>query len=168
MENQFVIFNLAEEPYAVNIAAVDSIIKLQPITYVPHAPKAIIGVTNLRGKVLPVLDLRRRFELPVQEPTKLTRIIVAILNANMVGMLVDSVTEVRYIPSETVEPPSPLVTTLDSAFITGIAKIGERLIILLDLDKVLSPQEKSELQGLPIPTEPALPNNDGGIPFSEN
>jgi len=148
MENQFVVFNLSNEHYGVSIAAVESIIKLQPITAVPCAPVFVEGVTNLRGKVLPVTDLRKRFGLPLAEPTKDTRIIVVEMNGNIVGMVVDAVSEVLRVPAEAVEPPSPIVTTVDSAFIMGIAKVGERLIILLDLEKVLSPQEKADLQAI--------------------
>jgi purine-binding chemotaxis protein CheW len=131
----------------VDITFVDSIIRLQPVTAMPCAPGFIEGVTNLRGTVLPVIDLHKRFRLPVQEATKEARIVVAETGGAMVGMVVDAVLEVRKVPVEDVEPPSPLVTTVDSSFITGIAKIeSERLVILLDLDRVLSPQEKADLQ----------------------
>lgn len=146
MENQLVIFTLANEHYGVGISAVDSIITMQPITYVPRAPAFVEGVTNLRGKVLPVIDLRKRFGLPVHEATRETRIVVTELNSSRVGMIVDAVSEVLRIPEEAVEPPSPIVTTVDSTFLTGIAKVDERLIILLDLEKVLSDQEKADLQ----------------------
>jgi purine-binding chemotaxis protein CheW len=155
MENQLVVFSLANEHYGVGIAAVDSIIKLQPITHVPRAPAFVEGVTNLRGKVLPVVDLRKRFDLPVAPETKETRIVVSELNGSAVGMIVDSVSEVLRVPEEAIEPPSPLVTTVDSIFVTGIAKMGERLIILLDLEKVLTPEEKTELKAMPAPLEKA-------------
>ena len=148
MENQLVVFILAKEHYGVRIAAVESIIKMQPITAVPRAPVFVDGVTNLRGRVLPVIDLRKRFGLPAEEPTKDTRIVVVEMNGTLVGMIVDAVSEVLRVPVESVEPPSPIVTTVDSAFITGIAKVGERLIILLDLEKVLSPEEKADLKVL--------------------
>jgi purine-binding chemotaxis protein CheW len=146
MENQLVVFDLANEHYAVDVAIVDSIIKIQPITAVPHAPAFVEGITNLRGTVLPVIDLRRRFNLPAEAPTKETRIVVVEMNGTKVGMVVDAVTEVLHVSEEDVEPPSPIVTTVDSAFITGIAKVDERLIILLDLSKVLSTEEKADLQ----------------------
>ena len=148
MENQLVVFMLAKEHYGVRIAAVESIIKLQPITAVPCSPAFVEGVTNLRGRVLPVIDLRKRFGLPAEESTKDTRIVVVEMNSTLVGMIVDAVSEVLRVPAESVEPPSPIMTTVDSAFITGIAKVGERLIILLDLEKVLSPEEKADLQVL--------------------
>ncbi len=148
MENQFVIFKLADEYYGVDIASVDGIIKTQFITIVPHAPNFVEGVTNLRGTVLPVVDMRRRFGLSMQTESKDTRIIVIELDGMTVGMIVDAVTEVMHISVEDVEPPSPMIATVDSSFITGIAKIADRLIILLDLAKVLTIQEQHALQAV--------------------
>lgn len=148
MEQQLVVFALANEHYGVSIAAVESIIKPQAITLVPHAPRFVEGVTNLRGKVLPVIDLRKRFGLAAAAPTKDTRIIVVEVPGATVGVIVDGVSEVLRIRPETIEPPSPLVTTVESSFITGIAKIDERLVILLDLGKVLSLHEAESLHAL--------------------
>jgi purine-binding chemotaxis protein CheW len=148
MEQQLVIFELADEQYGLDIAGVESIIKLQNITSVPQAPKFVEGVTNLRGVVLPVIDLRKRFGLENTDKTKDTRIVVVEMGDTTVGMVVDAVTEVLRVSSEAIEPPSPLVTTVDSSFITGIAKVENRLIILLDLGKVLSMHEKSQLQAV--------------------
>jgi purine-binding chemotaxis protein CheW len=150
MENQLVIFELASEHYGLNIAAVESIIKMQTITTVPHAPHFVEGVTNLRGQVLPVVDLRRRFDLSQKDESKDTRIIVVEINGSTVGMIVDAVTEVLRVADESIEPPSPLVTTVDSAFIIGVAKLDERLVILLDLAKVFNSQEQNELEALPV------------------
>jgi purine-binding chemotaxis protein CheW len=154
MENQLVVFKLANEDYGVDIAAVDGIVEMQPITAVPHAPSFVEGVTNLRGEVLPVIDLRRRFGLPQGETTKDTRIVNVEMDGIKVGMVVDAVSEVLGVSEEDIEPPSPIVTTVGSAFITGIAKVSGqgpegtegRLIILLDLAKVLSTEEQAELQ----------------------
>ncbi len=149
MENQLVVFKLASENYGVDIAAVEGIIKMQPITKMPHTPAFVEGVTNLRGAVLPVVDMRKRFGLAAQEETKDTRIIVVEMDGLTVGMIVDSVNEVLRVPVDDIEPPSPMVTTVDSAFVIGIAKVTERLIILLDLRKVLSVQEQKALQKMP-------------------
>ena len=146
METHLVVFTLANELYGAGISAISEIIKLQPITYVPRAPAFVEGVTNLRGKVLPVLDLRKRFGLAVAAASRESRIVVAEINNILVGMVVDAVNEVLRVPQEAVEPPSPVVTTVDSAFISGIAKVGTRLIILLDLEKVLRPDERTDLQ----------------------
>jgi purine-binding chemotaxis protein CheW len=146
VENQLVVFDLENEHYGLDIAAVEGIIKLQPITTVPHAPVFVEGVTNLRGKVLPVIDLRQRFGLPRGRATKDTRIVVVEMNGSTVGIVVDGVSEVLRINPEAIEPPSPIVTTVHSAFIKGIAKVGERLVILLDLAQVLTTSEKAVLQ----------------------
>ena len=150
MEYQMVIFNLAREHYAVDIAAVESIIKIQTVTKLPRAPQFVEGVINLRGKVLPIIDLRKRFGLEAEAATKDSRIVVVHMNALEVGMIVDSVSEVVSIANEVIEPPSPIVTTVDSAFIRGIAKVGERLVILLDMGHVLSQQEQASLQSIPV------------------
>ncbi len=150
MEDQLVIFDLAQEHYAVDIAAVESIIKVQPITKLPRAPQFVEGVINLRGKVLPVIDLRKRFGLEAEAATKDSRIVVVQMNHFEVGMVVDGVSEVLSIPPGNVEPPSPIVTTVDSAFIRGIAKISQRLVILLDIGQVLSVVEQASLQHLPL------------------
>jgi purine-binding chemotaxis protein CheW len=149
MENQIVIFQLENEYYGVNISIVESIIKMQAITRMPHSPAFVEGVTNLRGKVLPVIDLRKRFSLPVQDLSKDSRIVVVAVGETEVGMIVDNVSEVLTIQDADIEPAPHLVTTVDSTFITGIAKLEGRLVILLDMEKILSTQEKSTLQALP-------------------
>jgi purine-binding chemotaxis protein CheW len=174
MENQLVVFKLANENYGVDIAAVDGIVKMQQITSVPHAPSFVRGITNLRGKVLPVIDLRKRFGLPPGEITVSKAADTRIINVEMesdddqqstqVGMVVDAVSEVLRISTEDIEPPSPIVMTSDgdaasltgnhNAFITGIAKVDSgpgapgRLIILIDLAKVLSTEEQTDLKTL--------------------
>ena len=160
MESQLVVFDLANEHYGLDIGTVESIIKMQPITAVPRAPSFVEGVTNLRGTVLPVIDLRRRFGLPIQEDTKDTRIVVVEMNDSTVGMVVDGVSEVLRVDEEAIEPPSPIVTTVDSAFITGIAKLDERLVILLDMGKVLNGEEQADLQVLQQAQDEGLPAED--------
>jgi purine-binding chemotaxis protein CheW len=146
VEKQLVIFELSGEHYGVDIASVESIIKMQRITAVPHAPEFVEGVTNLRGKILPVIDLHKRFGMPVQEVGKDNRIIVVAMQNLEIGIMVDAVSEVITIQSDVVEPPPSIISTVDTAFITGIAKFNQRLIILLDLEQVLSFDQKAELQ----------------------
>jgi purine-binding chemotaxis protein CheW len=152
MEQQLVIFGLGEELFGVDIAAVESIIKMQELTRVPHTPSFVEGITNLRGAVLPVIDLRKRFKLPVVEKTKDSRIIVTNQNNVKVGMVVDLVSEVLTISSESVEPTPPMISSVDTAFIVGIAKIESRLVVLLNLERVLSENEQDKLQVLPANT----------------
>ncbi|MHC1783253.1 MAG: chemotaxis protein CheW [Anaerolineaceae bacterium] len=145
MENQIVVFELNMESYGVDIAAVESIIKMQAITAMPQAPSFVEGVTNLRGKVLPVIDLRKRFGLPPRQMDRDSRIIVVNTGETGVGMIVDGVSEVLTISDGAVEAAPKITTTVDSSFITGIAKVDNRLVILLDLGKILSAEEQEKL-----------------------
>jgi purine-binding chemotaxis protein CheW len=145
MEKQLVIFELGNEYFGVDIAAVESIIKMQEITRVPQAPDFVEGITNLRGAVLPVIELRKRLGLPDHDRDKETRIIVVNLDDMEVGMVVDAVWEVITISDDIIEPTPPMVTTVDTGFITGIARLEERLVILLDLTSVLTVEEQKLL-----------------------
>jgi purine-binding chemotaxis protein CheW len=145
MENQIVVFELCAEHFGVSIASVESIIKMQAITKMPQAPAFVEGVTNLRGKVLPIIDLRARFGLARQEASRDSRIIVISVDKTEIGMIVDGVSEVLTIQNDSVEAAPAITTTVDSSFITGIAKINQRLVILLDLAKILSAQEQENL-----------------------
>jgi purine-binding chemotaxis protein CheW len=140
MDYQIVIFELASELFGLQIAAVESIIKLQPITRVPHTPGFVEGVTNLRGNVLPVIDLRKRFGLAPKTVDKNSRIIVVNVDKIKVGMIVDAVKEVLTVSEEAVEPAPAIAMTVDSNFITGIVKISMNLVILLNLARVLAGQ----------------------------
>ena len=146
MERQIVVFVLAGEHFGVDIAAVESIITMQTITRIPHSPPFIKGITNLRGKILPIVDLRERFGLPAQETDKNSRIVVVSYNDAETCMIVDEVSEVFMISDETIAAPPTIATTIKSDFITGIVKLQDSLVILLDLNLVLSIQEHPELQ----------------------
>ena len=137
-EEHLVIFSLGKELYGVTIHSVESIIKIQAITEVPRTASYVLGVTNLRGTVVPVLDLRKRFSLQFAETTPNTRIIIINADGSKVGIVVDEVTEVLKVAQLSIQPPPPMATTIESAFISGIAKINGRLVILLDLVKVLA------------------------------
>ena len=144
-EQQLVVFDLSSEAYGVDIGAVREIIRLQDITKVPRTPEFVEGVINLRGKVIPVVDLRKRFGLPAEEESKENRIVVVDIGAQDIGVVVDAVTEVLRIATESVEPPASVITTADSEYLLGIAKLDSRLIILLDLERVLTEAEHSSL-----------------------
>lgn len=139
---QLVVFQLGHELYAADIAVVREVGPLQRVTPVPRTPRYVEGVTNLRGRVIPVVDLRRRLGLAVTAATKATRIAVAELEAGQVGMIVDSVQEVLRVPASAIEPPSPMMSKLDAEFVQGIAKVDGKLIILLDLPRVLQREER--------------------------
>lgn len=144
-ERQLVVFDLNEEAYGVDISQVREIIRMQEITRVPRAPEFIEGVINLRGKVIPVVDLRARFSMPGTERTDEHRIVVVDVDGQDIGMVVDAVTEVSRVPSNSIEPPSSVITTDDSEYLTGIVKTDDKLIILLDIAKVISDSEASAL-----------------------
>jgi purine-binding chemotaxis protein CheW len=148
MEQQLVVFDLAGESYGINIAAVESIIKMQAITHLPQAPYYVKGVTNLRGSVLPVIDLRLRFGLEAQEISRQTRIIIVTMGGLKVGVVVDGVSEVLRIPDDIIGSLPPMVSTVNSAFLKGIVRLENRLIILLELGKVLDLDEQQALAGI--------------------
>jgi purine-binding chemotaxis protein CheW len=159
MENQLVVFDLANEHYGVDISIVESIIKMQHITTVPHAPRFVEGLTNLRGAVLQVIDLRKRFGLLAKDVSQETRIVIVEVDGTRVGMIVDAVTAVLRVPEGTVEPPPSTVTAVDSTYIAGIAKVDERLVILLDLGKVFSTEEQIARQPLQAEGDTSLVGN---------
>ncbi|MDA1296961.1 MAG: chemotaxis protein CheW [Chloroflexi bacterium] len=144
-ERQLVVFDLNEEAYGVDIGAVREIIRMQEITRVPRAPRFIEGVINLRGKVIPVVDLRTRFSMPAGERTDEHRIVVVDVVGQDIGMVVDAVTEVSRVSEASIEPPSTVITTEDSDYLTGIVKTDQKLIILLDIAKVISADEAGHL-----------------------
>jgi purine-binding chemotaxis protein CheW len=124
-ERQLVVFQLGAELYGVEISRVHEIIRLQEVTRVPHSPPFVEGVINLRGKVISVINLRRRFGLPTADDTRAGRIVVVDINDQVVGMVVDGVSEVLRVNTATIEPPSPAVAGIDSEYLEGIAKLPE-------------------------------------------
>ncbi|MFP4672107.1 MAG: chemotaxis protein CheW [Desulfohalobiaceae bacterium] len=143
---QLVSFKLKDEEFGVDILQVQEIIRMQEITHVPNAPDFVEGVINLRGRVIPIVDLRKRFGLESQEHGSATRIIVVMIGQVTVGLIVDEVSEVLRIPENTVEPPPPIVAGIESDYIKGVGKLEDRLLILLDLNKILSREEKTSLK----------------------
>ncbi|NDV27993.1 chemotaxis protein CheW [Desulfovibrio sp. JC010] len=142
---QLVTFSIGEEEFGVDILKVQEIIRTMEITKVPRAPQFVEGVINLRGKVIPIIDLRSKFGLQFREHDQHTRIIVIEINDMIVGFVVDSVSEVLRIPASTVEPPPPVVSGLESEYISGVGKLEDRLLILLDLNRLLSSEEQEQL-----------------------
>lgn len=146
-ENQFVVFKLAQETYGVDINQVKEIITMQTITEVPGTLDFIEGIINLRGYVIPVFNLRKKFRLPQEELTKAARIVVVEVDGNILGMIVDGVSEVQRISSKVIEKPSRVIAaSIDSEFIKGIANLDTQLVIMLELDKILNKEEQSALE----------------------
>jgi purine-binding chemotaxis protein CheW len=143
---QVVSFKLGSEEYGVDIAQVQEINRMVTVTHVPRAPVFMEGVINLRGQLIPIIDLRTRFGMPRAEHTKSTRIVVTEVGAKRVGMVVDSVSEVLRLPADAVEPAPDMVAGVETEYIRGVGKVDDRLIILLDLSRVVSGAEKRELE----------------------
>ncbi|HEV2720129.1 MAG TPA: chemotaxis protein CheW [Thermoanaerobaculia bacterium] len=133
----WVTFALAGETFALPVSSVLEILRVAGITRVPHAPRVVRGVTNMRGKVLPVVDLRVRLGMSAAEITAQSRILVASSRGRLLGLLVDAVQQVDRIDRNAVQPPPPDVMTAQSHYLIGVSQLGERLVILLDVDLVL-------------------------------
>ena len=140
-EGKFLTFILGSEVYGIEILKVREIIKLMDITTVPQTPDYMKGVINLRGKVIPIVDLRSKFSMPEVEHTQETCIIVAEVNTTSIGIIVDSVSEVSNINSDEIEEAPQLGQGIDTNFILGLGKTKERIIILLDIELVLSSED---------------------------
>lgn len=145
---QLVTFSIGEEEFGVNILKVQEINRTMEITKVPRSPEFVEGVINLRGKVIPIIDLRRRFGLMHKAEDKDTRIIVIEINSVIVGFVVDAVSEVLRIPASTVEPPPPVVAGVESDYISGVGQLKDRLLIMLDLDRLLSTEDLDMLSAM--------------------
>ncbi|MBI5575311.1 MAG: chemotaxis protein CheW [Deltaproteobacteria bacterium] len=137
---QLVTFRLGDEEYGVDILKVHEINRMMDITAVPNAPPCIEGVINLRGKVIPVINLRSKFGLPHKEKDAHSKIVVVDVGT-AAGIIVDSVSEVLRIPSDIVEPPPPMTSGVGSEYIRGVGKLKERLLILLDIERLLGVSE---------------------------
>lgn len=144
---QLVGFHIGGEEFGLDILAVQEIIRSQQLTRVPNSPDFIDGVINLRGKVIPVVGLRKRFGLGAHDADKQTRIIVAEVNGSILGFVVDSVSEVLRIPVSTVEPP-PRFGKVQREYVSGVGKLDDRLLILLDLQNLMSESEQAACTGI--------------------
>lgn len=138
---QLVSFTLANEEFGIDIALVEEINRPTHITRVPNAPEFVVGVINLRGKVIPIIDLRKRFGMQSVEMDKSTRIIVVEVKSKTVGFIVDSVREVRRIPLSVIEPPPPLSSGVGAEYIKAVGNLEDCLLILLNLEIILAPEE---------------------------
>jgi purine-binding chemotaxis protein CheW len=138
---QLVSFHLGGEEFGLDILRVQEIIRIQPLTRVPNSPDFIAGVMNLRGRIIPVVALRRRFGLEQIAADKQTRIVVVETNGAVLGFIVDAVSEVLRIPADTIEPP-PGVGKAERQYVSGVGKIEDRLLILLDVDRLVSNLEE--------------------------
>jgi len=134
---QLVGFRIGNETYGVQIGSVREIVRVPEITTVPNAPELIEGVINLRGKIIPVMDLRKRFGNATVQQDKKNRILVVELDNKLLGLIVSSASEVLKIPPSEIEPPGTVFAEGESSYVTGVGKLKGRLIILLDIARLL-------------------------------
>ena len=137
---QLVIFKLENEDYGLPISKVQEINRMVTVTRLPQTPDFMEGIINLRGRVIPVVDLRKRFGFEAKEYQETTRIMVVDISGQTVGLIVDAVNEVVKIAGESIELPPPAFV-MDAKFVQGIGKLENRLVILLDINRILTSQE---------------------------
>lgn len=143
--SQIVSFKLADEEYGLDIMKVQEIILIGQITQMPQAPDFVRGLINLRGHVIPIIDLRTRFGLPPVEKSESQRIIVVNVGRKTIGIVVDEVDQVLRVKSEDIEPPPTSIKGIDHDFICGLVKRDEKLVILLDIEHLLTETERDAL-----------------------
>lgn len=142
---QLVSFHLADETYGIEITKIREIILMGEITRIPQTPPYVKGLINLRSTVIPVIDLRSRFGLPENDSTAESRIMVLHVGTRTIGIIVDAVSEVLRITNAEIAPPPPTVAGLGREYLTGLIKLEDQLLILLDIDKILG-EEAEALQ----------------------
>lgn len=145
---QVVLFQLGHETFGVDILQVLEVVRMQPISYVPETPDFVEGVINLRGNVVPIINLRKKFGLPTTTPHKQSRIIIFELNEKMTGAIVDGVDQIFQIPEESIESPPKMAATEIQQYISGVGKLESGLVILLDIQRVLTEKEIIQLNEL--------------------
>jgi purine-binding chemotaxis protein CheW len=147
---QLIVFRLDQLEFAVPIEQVWRVESLadQMVTRVPRAPTFLAGVTNVRGQVIPAVDLKERFEFPATERPPKARVLVVEMEGQRVGLIVDGVSDILWVPTSKIEPPPPMIAHISGVFVQGVAQEGDRLLIILDLTKTLGTEELQELRAL--------------------
>ncbi len=144
-KNQVVAFRIGKELFGVYIYIVQEIVRVPEITPVPEMPSYVEGVINLRGKIVSIVDLSKRLRVERGARARSNRILIIEVDKKIVGLLVDAVTEILRIPPESIEPTPDIVTSVGAEYITGVGKLPDKLIILLDLKSILKPDEIKKL-----------------------
>jgi len=144
-EDQYLTFMLGEELYGVDILRVQEIKGYSKLTRIPNTPAFIKGVLNLRGAIVPIIDLRIKFTMEQVEYTMFTVIVVVVVRDRIMGIVVDTVSDVLFISGKDIQPPPALGKKVDVSFISGIARSGENLVTLLDIDRVLTDEEMEQV-----------------------
>ncbi len=149
-EIQIACFRLGEDIYAADIMRIKEIIRPQKLTSLPKSPAFVEGVLNLRGTVIPVVDLRKRFDFPVSDLDKNTRLLIVTVGRQLLGLEVDEVTEVITINVKDIKPPPQVVKGVSAEYLIGVCLAKDSLIMLLNLDKILTDRESNELNSMTI------------------
>ena len=148
LKNRYLTFELEAEQYGVEILRVKEIIGYQAPTHIPRTPGYVLGVLNLRGSIIPVIDLRTKLEMPRREPDEQTAIIIATLHETSIGFVVDRVQEVASIAEEEIGEPPQFGSQTDTTFLSGVAKSEKRVIMLLDLERIFDAAEAKKLESI--------------------
>ena len=144
---QLISFIVGAEEYGLELLRVKEVIRMRQITWLPKAPSCVKGVINLRGDVIPIIDLRERFGLVAQEQTAMTRVIVVEVEGRLVGMVVDSASQVVRIPADQFGSPPAVMGATSKDFITAVGKMGDKLVIMIDVDRILNAEEMNQITG---------------------
>ena len=155
---QFISFSVGEEEFGLELLHVREIIREREITWLPKAPSFVKGIINLRGDVIPLIDLRNKFGLERREDTAQTRVIVAEVEGRLIGIVVDSASQVVRIPAGQIEPPPRVLGGFSQELVRGVGKLEDKLVILLNPDTILTADERAKLSSLadPAPAGGAL------------
>ncbi|HET6451402.1 MAG TPA: chemotaxis protein CheW [Spirochaetia bacterium] len=155
---QLIGFTVGDEEYGLELLKVREVIRTRQVTWLPNAPSSVKGIINLRGQVIPIIDLRERFDLPRAQDTAMTRVIVVEIEGKPVGMVVDSASQVVRVPVDQFEPPPPVLGEEARSFISAVGKIGDRLVTIMDVEKLLGRDEMQRIERTLVSRgrEPAL------------
>lgn len=147
-ENQFVIFRLGEERYAVDILNVGGISEFRDVTKVPNAPYFIDGIINLRGDIIPIVNLKKRFNIPEKEADSDTRIIINNIKGKDIGFVVDEASQVIKIDDADIEEAPDIIKGAERQYISGVGKVADHIVILLNLEKILTEDEQKAVSDI--------------------
>lgn len=149
-EIQIACFRLGEDLYAADIMRIKEIIRLQKLASLPKSPGFVEGVLNLRGTVIPVVDLRKRFDLPVAPHNRDTRLLIVKVGSQVLGLVVDEVTEVISVPVRDIKQPPRVAGGVGAEYLVGVCLAGDAMVMLLNLDRILSDRESDELNRMDV------------------
>ncbi|MCX5795508.1 MAG: chemotaxis protein CheW [Elusimicrobia bacterium] len=153
--SQFVVIQLAGEEYGIPIMNIETLIRMPQITRVPRMPAYIEGIINLRGRIIPIIDLRKRFGFPARAWDDKTRIAVTDISRQSVGFIADGVSEVIRLARKQIDTVPPTLSRIGEEYIDGIGKVGDRIIILLNAERILSETEQTQLKKTDLEATPA-------------